>query len=411
MKQKEKKLIQPQTGVRIQTLLGLLGEDLLRDLAQKLESDKWVIKLDTVTVFKLVLYSILEGNQLSLRTIALNYGSLSFGLLEKSALGNTTRHSSIRDRLVNIDVNFFKELYNKLLGQISQTYGEGKLHGIYDIKRYDSSMVSVFSHLIEGMKVGNTTKGKRQVKFTTEFTNNFEVRMRFSKNQSDLGEEVALRTMIQEQSHDAKSIIVFDKGLKSRETFCEFDKDNIQFVTRLGDKSKYKIIGTHKEVPKYDGKEEVQIVQDIIVQLYANGGKLVEKEFRLVEVEVKTGKNAGKKLLFLTNILSLSASEIAQIYRQRWDIEVFFRFVKQEMNLSHLVCNNLNAIQVMIYCTLIAAMLILIYKKKNEITSYKLAKKLFMHELIAGILFAFSKDEETYEQFRKTTFQYHSGHT
>jgi IS4 transposase len=41
-----------------------------------------------------------------------------------------------------------------------------------------------------------------------------------------------------------------------------------------------------------------------------------------------------------------SAKEIAQAYRRRWDIEVFFRFLKQELNVSHLVSLNTNAIQV-----------------------------------------------------------------
>ena len=88
----------------------------------------------------------------------------------------------------------------------------------------------------------------------------------------------------------------------------------------------------------------------------------------------------------MTNVLTLDAPAIAQVYRQRWDIEVFFRFLKQEMNLTHFVCNDLNAIQVMIYCTLIAAMLVLVFKKLNGIKSYKNAKTRFVKELDASVL-------------------------
>ena len=60
--------------------------------------------------------------------------------------------------------------------------------------------------------------------------------------------------------------------------------------------------------------------------------------------------------------------------------------MKQEMNLTHFVCNELNAIKVMLYCTMIASMLVLIYKKQNGIKSYKKAKIRFFKELLYLIL-------------------------
>ena len=45
----------------------------------------------------------------------------------------------------------------------------------------------------------------------------------------------------------------------------------------------------------------------------------------------------GQRILVLTNDFELSAKDIADYYKKRWDIEVFFRFLKQELNLSHLV--------------------------------------------------------------------------
>lgn len=68
-------------------------------------------------------------------------------------------------------------------------------------------------------------------------------------------------------------------------------------------------------------------------------------------------KGEDKTLSFLTNVWDVEAPSIAQIYKSRWDIEVLFRFMKQEMNLTHFVCNEPNAIQVMLYCTMITSML------------------------------------------------------
>src|SRR5690606_33604128 len=80
------------------------------------------------------------------------------------------------------------------------------------------------------------------------------------------------------------------------------------------------------------------------------------------------------------NDFDLTAKVVAHYYRQRWDIEVFFRFIKQELNVSHLVSLCKNGIEVMIYMSLIAAMLLLIYKKANNF-GYKTAKRRFAMEL------------------------------
>ncbi|GHT04364.1 hypothetical protein AGMMS49525_10630 [Bacteroidia bacterium] len=82
----------------------------------------------------------------------------------------------------------------------------------------------------------------------------------------------------------------------------------------------------------------------------------------------------------ITNILYLRAETIAAMYRRRWDIEVFFRFLKQGMNFSHFLSLNENGIQIVLYMTLIVAMLIMIYKQENEI-GYKTAKRRMVIEI------------------------------
>ena len=377
---KKEKVIRAQS-VLASELVALLGDNLLEDLAKSLQADKWVIKLKTATVFKLVLYSLLDSERISLRTMADQFTSIPFQTLEQSILGQSTAHSSLRDRLINIDVRFFERIYDKAFALLSAQYGSKQLTGTYNLKRYDSTMIAVFSHMLKGMQVGNTSRKKNQVKLTTELTADFEVRMRFFKNQDHLGEEVALKEMILSQTHDSSSLIVFDRGIKSRQTFCDLKELKTQFVTRLNENSRYKYLRQHAEVPD-KSVGDLQFIQDSIVYLYGDGSKLVKEEFRLIEA---ISKKDGKKLFFLTNVLSEDAQTIADVYRKRWDIEVFFRFLKQEMNLTHFVCNDVNAIMVMIYCTLITAMLILVYKKQNDIKSYKIAKIRFFKELQAAV--------------------------
>lgn len=381
----------------VSDLMSLLGFDTLDKIVEETKSDKWVIKLLTKDVFLLIVYSLLENHRLSLRILAENYSCAGFKAVMGSEKDEMTLHTSIRDRLAKINVGFFEGVYDQTCDLLVKRFSQKQL-AHYNIKRYDSTMVAVFSHLMQGMKVGNTTKKKNQVKLSTELVNGFEVRMRFFKDQDHLGEEVALKELIQSQTHSPSDLIVFDRGIKSRATFCELKSQQTKFVTRLNDKNRYKLLRSHENPAATAENKTLIFVQDSIVYLYGDGHKLVEEEFRLVEV---ISKKTNKKLFFLTNILDLSAEQIAEIYHMRWDIEVFFRFMKQEMSLAHFVSYDLNAIQVMIYATLITAMLVLVYKKENDLASYKLAKKQFSMDFESALILKLIETPQGLDLYRR----------
>lgn len=118
-----------------------------------------------------------------------------------------------------------------------------------------------------------------------------------------------------------------------------------------------------------------------MVQIYASPRKinskgnvvkqtiLVDEIFRVIRFKPEKAEN---DILLITNIMDLSPDIIAEMYKRRWDIEVFFRFLKQELNFSHFLSLNENGIQVIMYMTMITAMLAMIYKKENKI-GYKTA--------------------------------------
>lgn len=105
---------------------------------------------------------------------------------------------------------------------------------------------------------------------------------------------------------------------------------------------------------------------------------LIEEPFRILVAQSKSEEK--DEYWFVTNDFELTPKEITDACRKRWDIEVFFRFIKQELNASHLISLNKNGIEVMLYMTLIAAMLVLIYKHANNI-GYKTAKRRFAMEI------------------------------
>lgn len=318
------KSITDAKNVLASELIDLIGQEYLSSLSKELGSDKWVIKLESKTVFNLLIYSLLESNRVSLRSMADNYSTAIFKAIETLAEDAQTRHSSIRDRLTQIDLTYFERIYERVYDMIGKYYDEPTLSK-YHIKRYDSTMIQVFGHLTSGMKVGNSSKNKYQVKLTTELENNFRVRMKFFDDQPYLSEETALKEIIQAAQHDKKDLIVFDRGIKSRQTFKEFAEKNTQFVTRLNTNACFEPLRQHQPLPIIE-HDEIMVLSDQIVYLYGDGKKIVPKELRLIQVKVKEN---DQKLYFLTNLLDISAYMVAYIYRQRWQIEVFFRFMNR----------------------------------------------------------------------------------
>lgn len=391
---------QPNPGVTVEELLDLIPSDLIEELSESLQVDKWVKKLKAGTLFKLILFSILSSERLSLRMMEDSFSDPLFQALAPDLEQDQIGWTGIRDRLIHVKSSFFQKIYEAVFQQASQLYGQERLAG-YHIRRYDSTMIATFSHLLEGMKVGNTKLGKTQIKLTTEFTDGFLIKMTLFKNQTYLSEERALKAVISSNKGLPTDIHVFDRGLQSRKTFAEFDTDQMLFVGRLNQNPRFQFIRPHWQDDGQQDSDELEFIQDSVIQVYDHPRKLIDKEFRLVQYRAKKEQTM---FFFLTNVWDISASEVAAIYKSRWDIEVLFRFLKQEMNLTHFVCNQANAIQVMLYCTLISAMLLLIYKKQNGITSYKRAKIQFFKELLYSALLDILNSPQASLEFKNKLF-------
>jgi IS4 transposase len=92
-------------------------------------------------------------------------------------------------------------------------------------------------------------------------------------------------------------------------------------------------------------------------------------------------KEDNVPIVFVTNDKTLTATEVTALYKQRWDIEVFFKFIKQHLNFNHLINRSENGIKVVLYVTMIASVLLLAYKNANKLDGYKIPKQKFAAEL------------------------------
>lgn len=371
----------------VNQLLSFIPEALLTQLSTSTKVDHYSKVLHGKKMFYLLMYGILENDRLSQRTLEDTFNDSVFKLLFNLDEDEKIRRSSISERLSKIDSVYFKEIYECIYLQFSSFYSEDEIEK-HNLIRVDSTMVSDTAGKLTAGFLGNQS-GKKAVKFTVSFDGLLPSSAEVFTDPTFSSEDMALPKAVlshvkQEKYH--QNIYVLDRGLQSTRSMKMFSDQSIKFVCRAKEKRKYNEL--EEITPAGEQLENATLLKDIKVNFYTGRPinnkrgnlhykeELVEEPFRLVVIKTKD----DKEYHFITNEFNLSANQIAKSYRRRWDIEVFFRFIKQELNTSHLVSLNKNGIQVMLYMTLIVAMLVLMYKKANNI-GYKTAKRRFTKEL------------------------------
>ena len=312
-------------------------------------------------MFKLLLYSFLTTRETSYRVIEEVYHSISFAKVANS-VHQGVKFNSIRDRLVNINPAYFEAIFQECLKRF-----ESNIPASSNIISFDSTLVAASSKLLnKGMKI-NKKGDKRYVKFTMGFRK-IPVHASVFSDQHYISEDMALGETIMAYTTKDDDIVVFDRGLQSRRVLEQLNQEAYQFVTRVNPNIRYKVLNENP-IFSINHSSELVFEKDYIVKLYDRKNKPTKGFYRLIT----TLKN-GEPLFFLTNIEELDVYEVAHIYKERWQIEVFFKFIKQQLNFSHLLSRNETGIQNVLYMTLIAAILLTVFKNANKYKGYKIPK-------------------------------------
>jgi hypothetical protein len=376
-------------NINVKQLLGYIPEALIANLSLTTKIDHYAKVLHGNKMFYLLLYGILDNEKLSQRTLEDTFNDPVFKILFNLDEDEKVRRSSISERLSKMDPDYFRQVYECIYDQFSELYSFAQRNR-HNLIRVDSSMVSESTgKLMEGL---DNKSGKKAVKYSIAFDGTLPCHSEVFTSSGYGSEDIALPEAVmahvkKETGH--RNIYVMDRGLQSTRTIAAFSREQVTFICRAKEKRKLIELGSFlTEGMELDLGESV-LVSDRKVQLYTGihinksskkyyREELVDTPFRLVVVKSKDEDQ--KEYWLLTNDFKCSAKEISQAYRSRWDIEVFFRFLKQELNVSHLVSLNKNGIQIILYMTLIVAMMVLMYKKANKI-GYKTAKRRFSMEV------------------------------
>jgi len=148
---------------------------------------------------------------------------------------------------------------------------------------------------------------------------------------------------------------VMDRGYQCNKDFDRWQTDDKKFVCRIQQRT------TRTVIRKHDLPADGIAFYDAMVRLGSRGLTLAEKEVRLVGYRVD-----GKDFWIATNRHDLTAEQVAQVYKLRWNVETFFGWWKRHLKVYHLIARSEYGLMVQIVAGLITYLLLAIYCRQEH---------------------------------------------
>lgn len=340
----------------IRQIIDLVPNWLFRSCVQKHSSDKGCSRYKTYDQFVALTYGQLNKCY-SLNDISTGIG-VSEVFVKDLGLTQSPARTTMSDGNKQRTWKVFETLYYELLKHYKTVLGDRSQGHIIkeikdrNIKLVDSTTISLCLNMFDWAKF-RTAKGG--VKIHTCWDDNLQI--------------PDLVNITEAKTHDRYGLgqLIFPKGTIIVEDRAYFDFSLIAqrieaqnvFVTRIKTNTLYQSI---QEI-ELSETEDQDILKDEIILL--NGAKALEKgidqqKFRLVHV-YKPDEN--KVIEIITNNLDWSARTIADLYKKRWDIELFFKAMKQNLQIKTFLGTSENAVKSQIYVALISYLLIELIKR------------------------------------------------
>lgn len=248
------------------------------------------------------------------------------------ARGRTRKKFRFKNKLVSLDASVI-DLSLSLFdwAQFRRTKGAVKLHLLLDHDGYLPSFAVVTNGKTSDIKVAR--------------------RLRFERG----------------------TVVVMDRGYIDYEWFTQLTHQGVYFVTRLKENASFDVVET-RPVPS-----GTNVRRDEIIFFHSQATPDFDHFFRIVEV---WDEEKQRSFRFLTNHFEFAATTISAIYKDRWQVELFFKAIKQNLKIKTFLGTNANAVKTQIWTALIA-MLVLRYLQLMSTFEWSLSNlaALLRHQL------------------------------
>jgi len=336
-------------------IINKLNKNEFKSVANKYNGDKYNKGIDSWTHLTTMLFLHLSKAN-SNREVCNGLQSAS-GNLRHLHIQKAPCKSSLSYINAHRDWQIFSDYYYKLYESFGKTMHNARYKFKIKNKKIlllDSTLISLCLSMFDWARY-RKAKGAIKLHTLLDYETSLPIFINFSDGK--LSDTKAMQTM----PIPSNSVIVADRAYIDFETLYRWNCQSNNFVIRLKKNVKFKRL-EERELP--DGRNE-NILVDEYIELEEEGTKNKYPK-KLRRVVVYDAKN-DTVIELITNNFTWTAGTIAELYKQRWSIELFFKEIKQNLKIKTFIGTSQNAVQIQIWTALIS---ILILKYLKHIAKY-----------------------------------------
>lgn len=309
-------------------LLDFLPREDFQEIVDRYKGDFKTHKLSCWGQFVSLFYAQLRGRD-SLRDIEVGLETQLNKLYHLGMVGCVKR-STLADANEKRDYRIYQETFQLLLKKC-QMLGKRTFDFGGPLLALDSSVITVCYSLFPWAKYSQT-KGALKLHMRYDIDNGFPEFVCVEDGKS--ADIRVARTL----THRPDSILVFDRGYNDYTWFKSLHDAKVSFVTRLKSPFTLSVIGQHPVA------KETGVLSDKTVHLYAARSHRTKVYTDPVRLVTYFDHETQKLFHFLTNNFTWPAETVALIYKQRWKIELFFKWIKQHLKIKTFIGTSKNAV-------------------------------------------------------------------
>lgn len=309
----------------------------------KYNGDYKVSKLNCFSLLVAMIFTHLKTNR-TIRDIVIGFQTAMSSLYHLGI--KALKRSTISDSLKNRPAKVYEDFYYNILLTLNRK--ERRKLGM-KINLIDSTTISM---CIEKFDWAKYRKKKGGIKLHVMID-----------SKTKLAEEIIITNAVCHDMNAIRGVIefkkgqfyVYDRGYACYNYLYQIELAKAFFVTRRKSNWKIRVIKNRKF------RKNTGVLKDQIIKVTGMKKEEYPKTLRLVKFYHKESK---KKLEFLTNNFRLSAKKIANIYKLRWQIELFFKWMKQHLKIKTFLSTTENGVKIQIWSALITYVLLHLIKSK-----------------------------------------------
>lgn len=353
-KNTERKLVGQPIFVQI---MNLIDKTAFSKLVNQTDSDRYYKSFHSWTHLVTMLFGILSRCD-SMGEVCEGLRGMS-GKLNHLGLNQAPAKSTAGDGLRNRSSMFFESLYYDLVGRYSSFLSVSRTYGLSfkELLIIDSTTIRLFGDILKGVGRNPKNDGKKKGGLKVHMLiDAVQSVARFVKITAAKQHDRIFLKSLQLPKH---SMVVFDKAYNVYEQFARWTANEIYFVTRQKDNAIYTVAERIQKNILDKGKPGIKKEEVIVIQYKDKHEEYSSLMLRRIEYQ----DDKGREYVFLSNNFTISAEEVALVYKKRWGIELLFKKMKQNFQLHYFYGENENAIRTQIWCTLIAQLLLTVLQK------------------------------------------------